>query len=160
MLSDETRALALVSVDLLALPSEFVNRVRAGIEGETGISADAVMIASTHTHAGPVTIRTFFNPEESVDSGYLDFLAQSVEQSVSRAWRIGSRESRRRCEPVDGVGVNRRSPDLLPIDEEVGIIKVDDFNDRTRAVLINYSCHPTVLGPDNKFSHGRLSQFR
>ena len=68
VLSDEKSALALVSVDLLALPSEFVKRVRIGIESRTGISADAVMIASTHTHAGPVTITTFFNPEESVDA--------------------------------------------------------------------------------------------
>lgn len=50
---------------------------------------------------------------------------------------------------MKGLGVNRRSPDGLPIDPEIGIVKVDDADRRTKAVLINYACHPTVLGPDN-----------
>lgn len=160
VLSDEQSALALVSVDVLALPSEFVKRVRTGIESRTGISADAVMIASTHTHAGPVTITTFFNPEESVDAAYMTNLAESVEESVCTAWRnrfpakVGVGAAR-----VEGVGVNRRSPDQRPIDEQVGIIRVDDLNDRTRAVLINYSCHPTVLGPDNLLVTGDFPNF-
>ena len=160
VLSDEKAAFALVSVDLLALPSEFVKRVRVGIQRKTGISAAAVMIASTHTHAGPVTITTFFNPEESVDAAYMDSLAEAVEQSVTNAWR--ARFSARvgvGVAEVDGVGVNRRSPDQRPIDEQVGIIKVDDFNGRTRAVLINYSCHPTVLGPDNLLVTGDFPNF-
>lgn len=160
VLSDEKSALALVSVDLLALPSEFVKRVRIGIESRTGIGADAVMIASTHTHAGPVTITTFFNPEESVDATYMTNLAESIEESVSTAWgnrfpaRVGVGAAR-----VEGVGVNRRSPDQRPIDEQVGIIKIDDLDDRTRAVLINYSCHPTVLGPDNLLVTGDFPNF-
>ena len=160
VLSNEKTAFALVSVDLLALPSEFVKRVRGEIESKIGISGDAVMIASTHTHAGPVTITTFFNPEESVDTTYMDNLAEAVEQSVSTAWRnrflarVGVGAAR-----VDGVGVNRRSPDQRPIDEQVGIIKVDDAQGHTRAVLINYSCHPTVLGPDNLMVTGDFPSF-
>lgn len=160
VLSNDTVAFALVSVDLLALPSEFVKRLRLAIQSKTGISADAVMIASTHTHAGPVTIRTFFNPEESVDATYMNFLAAAVEESVSNAWRdrfpakVGVGVGR-----VEGVGVNRRSPDQRPIDEQVGIIKVDDLRGRSRAVLINYSCHPTVLGPDNLLVTGDFPNF-
>jgi hypothetical protein len=160
VLSNEKMTFALVSVDLLALPIEFVKRVRLGIQNKTGISGDAVMIASTHTHAGPVTITTFFNPEESVDAAYMTFLAESVEQSVVTAWQnrfpaqVGVGVGH-----VDGVGVNRRSPDQRPIDEQVGIIRVDDTAGHTRAVLINYSCHPTVLGPDNLLVTGDFPNF-
>jgi neutral ceramidase len=160
VLSDEKTTLALVSVDLLALPSEFVRRVRGEIEIKTGISADAVMIASTHTHAGPVTITTFFNPEESVDARYMNRLAEALVESVTTAWRdrfpakVGVGEAR-----VDGVGVNRRSPDQLPVDEQVGIIKVNDVDGDTRAVLMNYACHPTVLGPDNLLVTGDFPNF-
>lgn len=160
VLANGEAVVALVSVDLLALSGDFIKRVREGIQRKTGIDPSSVMIASTHTHAGPVTITTFFNPEESVDSAYMDSLAEAVEQSVTNAWRarfparvgVGVAE-------VDGVGVNRRSPDQRPIDEQVGIIKVDDFNGRTRAVLINYSCHPTVLGPDNLLVTGDFPNF-
>ncbi len=160
VLANGEAVVALVSVDLLALPGDFIKRVRERIQQSTGIEPSSVMVASTHTHAGPVTITTFFNPEESVDSAYMDSLAKAVEQSVTSAWReqfparvgVGVAE-------VDGVGVNRRSPDQRPIDEQVGIIKVDDGNGRTRAVLINYSCHPTVLGPDNLLVTGDFPNF-
>ncbi|CAN5707650.1 hypothetical protein BH20ACI3_BH20ACI3_03230 [soil metagenome] len=160
VLASKEAVVALVSVDLLALSGDFVKRVREGIQRRTGIDPASVMIASTHTHAGPVTITTFFNPEESVDSAYMDSLAAAVEQSVTNAWRdrfparVGVGVAK-----VDGVGVNRRSPDQGPIDEQVGVIKVDDFNGRTRAVLINYSCHPTVLGPDNLLVTGDFPNF-
>jgi hypothetical protein len=60
---------------------------------------------------------------------------------------------------VDGVGVNRRTPDQRPVDEEVGIIKIDDATGRTRAVVVNYSCHPTVLGPNNLLVTGDFPNF-
>ena len=78
------RAAALVSVDVLALPAEFVTRVRRAIKERTGIATEAVMIASTHTHAGPVTITTFFNPEECLDATYMNRLAASDYRSGRR----------------------------------------------------------------------------
>lgn len=160
VLVNDDAAIALVSVDLLALSGDFINRVRQGIQRSTGIPPEAIMIASTHTHAGPVTITTFFNPDESVDSSYMDLLARSIEQSVATAWgnrfiaQVGVGVGH-----VAGVGVNRRSPNQLPVDEEVGIIKIDDATGRTRAVVVNYSCHPTVLGPNNLLVTGDFPSF-
>jgi len=153
-------AVALVSVEVLALPSEFINRVREAIYESTGIKTANLMIASTHTHAGPVTITTFFNPDESVDQQYMDTLAAGITKAVSEAWhnrflaRVGVGVGH-----VKGVGVNRRSPDKCPVDEEIGIIKIEDQEKRLRAVFINYACHPTVLGPDNLLVTGDFPAF-
>jgi hypothetical protein len=153
-------ALAIVSVDVLALPSEFVKRVRIAIQEETGLSANSVMIAATHTHAGPVTISTFFNPDETVQPHYMNALAGYITQSVTEAWRnrvparVGVGVGH-----VEGVGVNRRSADQRPVDEEIGIIKIEDDRGATKAVLINYACHPTVLGPDNLLVTGDFPAF-
>ena len=160
VLANKASVIAMVSVDLLALPGDFIKRVRESIHRRTGIPPEAVMIASTHTHAGPVTITTFFNPDESVDSSYMTSLASSIEESVATAWenrfnaRVGVGVAH-----VEGVGVNRRSPDQRPVDEEVGIIKIEDSDNRTRAVLINYACHPTVLGPNNLLVTGDFPNF-
>jgi neutral/alkaline ceramidase-like enzyme len=160
VLVNKETAVALVSVDLLALSSDFIQRVRKKVQKATGISAEAVMIASTHTHAGPVTITTFFNPDESLDTSYMDSLAQSIEQAVTTAWaNLFSAKVGVGVGHVEGVGVNRRSANQRPIDEEVGIIKIDDLTGRTRAVVINYSCHPTVLGPNNLLVTGDFPNF-
>jgi hypothetical protein len=50
--------------------------------------------------------------------------------------------------------MNRRTPDGKPVDEEIGILRVDDEDGQPRAVLVNYACHPTVLGPDNLLATG------
>ena len=77
-------------------------------------------------------------------------LAVAMDDAVAGAWesrtpaRVGVGSAR-----VSGIGRNRRTPDHLPVDDEVGIIKVVSLDDRPRAVLIDHACHPTVLGPDN-----------
>ena len=160
VLENEGRSLALVSVDVLALTSDFVTRVRAAIEDRTGIGPEAIMIASTHTHAGPVTITTFFNPEECLDATYMNRLADAITQAVEVAWRerfvaragVGTGH-------VTGVGVNRRSKDMKPVDGEIGIIRVDSVDGGLRAVFLNYACHPTVLGSNNLLVTGDFPAF-
>jgi neutral ceramidase len=81
-------------------------------------------------------------------------------ESVAAAWRerfparAGVGVGR-----VTGIGVNRRTPDKQPVDEEIGVIKIEDTNLRTRAVLMNHACHPTVLGPDNLLVTGDFPAF-
>lgn len=160
VLESSGKSAAIVSLDVLAVSSEFVEQVRGSIERKTGIKKDAIMIAATHTHAGPVTIRTFFNPDELLDGGYMNALADAIENSVTAAWnnrfeaRIGTGSGY-----VDGIGVNRRTEDKKPIDDEIGIIKIEDKSGAVRGILINYSCHPTVLGSDNLLATGDFPFF-
>ena len=49
---DGVRA-ALVSLDLIGLPREFVERARVQIEGLTFVPGDNAMIGATHSHTGP-----------------------------------------------------------------------------------------------------------
>ncbi|HTK37151.1 MAG TPA: neutral/alkaline non-lysosomal ceramidase N-terminal domain-containing protein, partial [Pyrinomonadaceae bacterium] len=160
VLENNDRSVAIVSLDVLAVSAEFVEKVRSRIESKTGLKKDAIMIAATHTHAGPVTIRTFFNPDESLDSDYMNSLADAIENSVVAAWenkfgaRIGVGSGH-----VDGIGVNRRTEDKKPIDDEIGIIKIEDATGAVKGVLINYSCHPTVLGSDNLLATGDFPYF-
>jgi neutral ceramidase len=155
VIEDTAAIVALVSLDLLAVASDFVERTRRAIAARVPIEPAAILIASTHTHAGPVTVSAFFNPDESLDAGYMALLSNAIVEAVETAWR--SRFAARvgiGTGIIEGLGVNRRSPDGKPVDREIGILKVDDAQGRTRAVLINYGCHPTVLGPDNLLASG------
>lgn len=160
VIEKDRNAVVFVSVDVLAVSSEFVESVREKIERRTGIKKESVMIAATHTHAGPVTIRTFFNPEGTLDNEYMNSFSKAVEDSVAEAFdkkssaRIGVGSGY-----ISGIGVNRRTEDKQPIDEEIGIIKVEDLEGKTQAVFINYACHPTVLGSNNLLATGDFPYF-
>lgn len=160
VIENDGNAVAFVSLDVLAVSSEFADSVRERISQRTGIDNSAVMVASTHTHAGPVTIRTFFNPEGSLDQAYMGRLADAIEESAAMAWegrfpaRVGVGSGR-----IDGIGVNRRTPDMKPIDDEIGIIRVDDADGNMRGALVNYACHPTVLGSNNLLATGDFPYF-
>lgn len=152
--------IAIVSVDVLALSAPFVRQVRAAIARRTGLDPTQILIASTHTHAAPVSLVTFFNPGATLDAAYMSRLAAAIEEAAVRAWtdrrpgRAGVGLGR-----VEGIGVNRRTPDRRPVDPEIGIVKVEDADGRPRALLLDYTCHPTVLGPDNLLMTGDYPAF-
>jgi neutral/alkaline ceramidase-like enzyme len=153
-------ATAFVSLDVLGVASEFVHRVRRMINARTGLPESAIMVSATHTHSAPVTVSTFFNPGETLDQPYMERLAAAIEEAVAGAWqrrtlaRVGVGSGR-----VSNIGRNRRTADHLPVDDEVGIVKVASPDGQTRAVLINHACHPTVLGPDNLLMTGDFPVF-
>jgi neutral ceramidase len=149
VLENGVESLAMISVDVLALATEFVKRVRQRISARTGIKPESILIAATHTHSGPVTIRTFFNNDETPEAAYIDHLASAIEQSVAQAWRdrFAARIATGAVQ-VENVGVNRSDP-TRAIDREAGILRVDDAAGRVRGVVVQYGCHPTLLGFDN-----------
>jgi neutral ceramidase len=148
-LSDGERSLAMVSVDVMAVDSVFVDQVRSEISAATGLEEQAIMIAATHTHGGPVTTRAFPQEDQVIDLAYMEQLKADIVNAVAIAWqsrfpaKIGMGATR-----VDGVGGNRHRLDGAT-DPELGVLKIEDLEGRTRAVCMNYACHPTILGPDN-----------
>lgn len=145
---------AMASVDVLALPAGFLGGIKSGIRSRTGILPENLLIAATHTHSGPVTLRTFFNDEETIDAGYLDSLAGAIEKCILDAWR--SRFPARLAMGtaiVEGVGFNRSDPNR-PIDRQAAILRVDDPSGGIRGVAVQYGCHPTVLGFENLLMTG------
>jgi hypothetical protein len=155
VLTNGAAVVALVSLDLLAVASDFVEATRKAVAARVPIEPSAILLACTHTHAGPVTINAFFNPDESLDAQYMARLQDAIVGAIEAAWqtrfeaRVGVGTGR-----IASLGVNRRSPDGLPVDREIGLVRVDDTQGRTKGVLVNYGCHPTVLGPDNLLASG------
>ena len=46
------------------------------------------------------------------------------------------------------VGTNRRDP-KGPMDPDVGVLRFEDLENNVKAVLYNFTCHPTVLSAEN-----------
>ena len=60
--------------------------------------------------------------------------------------------NRRKVLPDESVKMfwrNAEKEPTHPVDPTVSVLRIDDISGSPKAVLVNYSCHPTVLGPDN-----------
>lgn len=149
------RQLGLITAEIVLLSKEQADRVREEASRITGIPAGKIIVACSHTHSGPATrnpaslsgnkIEGFEGP----DRDYLDFLVKSLAGSLLMAKedleevRMGTASAE-----VENVGKNRRNPDL-PVDNQLTVLAFAGEDGSLKAVLFNYACHPTVLGPDN-----------
>ncbi|GAK56362.1 hypothetical protein U27_03324 [Candidatus Vecturithrix granuli] len=144
---EQQEPVAIVAADLLCLPAEMVKQVKALAARKIGICEECIAIAATHTHSGP-ELRP--NEKEIASAAYMQNLIDDLAGGIYAAWSV--REPARigvGCGTIQGIGVNRRHPDGLPVDPQVGVLRFDFANGRPGGVLINYTCHPVVLGPDN-----------
>ncbi len=143
VLSDDVRRVAIVANDLIGVNKETTEAVRKMVTRETGIPGDHILLTCTHTHHGPATVPLYGCGE--IDYDYLNLLPKYIAGAVKMAnanlrdAKIGAGKGR-----LDNISRNRVEKGG-PIDPEVGVIRVDDIQDKPLALLINFSCHPVVM---------------
>ncbi|RLI37129.1 hypothetical protein DRO55_02020 [Candidatus Bathyarchaeota archaeon] len=150
VLDDGKTRVTVVSADLTGLFMESIDRIRSKASELTGIGRENILIACTHTHSGPATF--FMRGVEEVDGEYLALLERKIVDSIVQA-NNGLRESSLAVGSglVRGVGYNRERRSREPVDEELGVIRVNSLKGDGGCLILNYACHPVVLGPSNLF---------
>jgi neutral ceramidase len=142
----------LITMDLLGVGLDFTGRVREGIEQAIGVPPERVMIACSHTHSGAAG---FLPPHPGIPTVPDPELQRTVERQLVGAaiWAA------RRLQParlgvgkghVQGIGLNRNDPQQ-EVDDEVTVLRLDGEDRQPLAVVMNYGCHPTVLGYQNQY---------
>ncbi len=137
---------ALVVVDVVGFSRQTTQDMRRAIWEKTGIEEERILIATTHTHSGPVT--TKFR-DVVPDPAYMATLTEKIVKAVSAAQenvtpvRMGFVQ---REEPE--FHHNRRNADQ-PIDSTLGLVRFVSEDGKTVATWINYACHPTILTGKN-----------
>jgi hypothetical protein len=153
--TDQERV-ALVSCDLCIYNSRWLHE-----QMET-IGVDRLLLHNTHTHAGPkLREEDFPSPEKpwrkTVDERLLAGIEQAKEQTFPAYFAAS--ESRiqlgynRLVHRGDYSETHFENPERIPygsVDPIVGVLRITDEKGDIRAVLVNYACHPVVLGPRNR----------
>ena len=161
ILDDETTRLAIVTLDLgRTFNPESMSRVRRRVKSSSGV--EQVFFFASHTHSGPVVRDTHPNGQPPLwEQKALAGIAGEIELAASRLVpaKIGVGEGEiqighnRRAVQSDGtvkmLWRNVEKKPTRPIDPHVGVIRIDDVDGKAIAVLVNYACHPVVLGPEN-----------
>ncbi len=161
-LSDGTTTTVLVDLDIIGLRGENATRVRRAVAERSGLPVGNVRIAYTHTHSGPSTSTSGGWVKAGVDlvAGYLDNLAA---KAAGAAWEACNRLQPARIAAGSGtstIAVNRRfvTPEGTvvvghnwdgPVDHEVKVVRIDNLEGEPLAILVNYACHPIIVGPYN-----------
>ncbi len=161
VLADDALRVALIDLDLCFLQDDLAATIRRLVGVAADIPPGQVLPFCTHSHAGPVTLDFYRGEGEDRVQSYL----QSLPHLIAGAAAVAAAS----VEPVhvaagvgrSDIGVNRdvRLPEGRFIvgcnpegfsDPEVGVIRIDTTAGRPLACLVNYACHPTVLGAGNR----------
>ena len=164
VLSDGRRRVAVVAADIISFCEPLLSDVRARIERLTGIERANVLLSASHTHSSPAT-----SDKDRPAPEYLAELAKKIagtvymagqrQQEVLLGWGTGEAQ----------IGVNRwqNTPDGIrwgpnpdgPVDPAVGVLRVDTLDGKPLAILVNYACHPTIMGADNLLYSGDYTSY-
>lgn len=147
VIDDGGAAVGLVALDLLGV--QYPDSMEmAGAAGEkTGIPAQNIIIHSIHTHSAPDTVGLWGGGpkgyKKKLKEGVAKCLADaSAGMRPAEAWFASGR--------VEGRNMNRRHPDTKKADETMAVMELKEPGGETIATLVNFACHPVVLGADSK----------
>jgi neutral ceramidase len=147
---DETK-LCLLSYDLLQFDDYLSLRIRDSVSNELGIDKKNVYTIPSHTHAAPEVLKDGLfgiKTESEVSEGYLEFIEEISMNGVKEA-----NQSLEDCYleyaecSIEGFYGNRNDKDK-PSDKQVRFILFKK-DENVVGLLVNLSCHPTILGAQN-----------
>jgi hypothetical protein len=157
VLKSEKTTIALVTWDLCIFNSPWLH------EQTEALGLDVLLLANTHTHAGPnlrqsnfpsknspwrrtVEERTLAAIKEAQANLFPAFIAAGVGEIP-----LGYNRLRRQTEGYSLTQFdNPERVPFGPIDPTVMVLRISDSLGSTRVVLVNHACHPVVLGPRNR----------
>jgi len=152
--SGESRVLWL-SVDLVAVEPEMVSELKERLSSR-GLRYDSVILSASHTHSGPGA----FSRSPLFGFLALDRLVPEIRELILNAMAEAAQKADTTKAParvgtgrgeVTGVTLSRVG---LPLDPEVGVLKVVGADDRPIALVWNYAIHGTALGQSNLLLSG------
>jgi len=143
-------SVALVALDLIGFFHDDIVKIREDVRSrypEVGVGS--ILIASTHTHAGPDVIGLWSPPDRAVDAGYIGRIRTRAADAVAAAWRA-RRPARLSFASADIPRLVQDSRLPTVVDATALLMKVDAENGQeTIATLLDFPSHPESLGRDN-----------
>jgi len=141
----ETRV-AICSTDFLGFPGVLCDRVRAKV---STIPAQNILVGATHTHSAP---DCYGFPDQTgktaADLAYIDGVCAKLADAINEAvGRLQPAHVKIATGKAQGkIAYNYYAERLY--DPRCSVVQFLDTDGRPFATLVNYACHPEVIGPD------------
>jgi len=146
--------IVIIVLDDVGTITNDIVRIQAGVAAVTGIPEKSVIVASTHTHHGPDTIGLWgviVPPITGRDEDVINKMVDGSIQAGINAWKARvpatlkfavGKEARYHHNKI-WLDPNRT------IDDTLTVLAAYDHEDNLLGSIINWSCHPTVMGQQN-----------
>ncbi len=160
-LSDRQTTTIILDLDIQILTNQRADQIRSGVSKATGVLIQNIRVSTTHTHSGPVPYKSWIEKGYEMVGPWFDdvtrWSAEAAVEALANLRPVRVRAGRGQCH----INANRRAvtpagerflginPDG-PCDREVLVIKLDSPDGKPLATVVNYACHPTIMGPPNR----------
>jgi hypothetical protein len=145
IINDGESIVAFISLDLLGVFKFNLEDIKWKIAKGTGLKERNIFFHSIHTHSGPEMLRNFL-----YNGAYMKKLNHDINHCVLEAFSNSKKATALISTGNSQVKtINRRYP-KKKITNKFTTIEFQDSTQHTIAMLLNFGCHPVVLGPDNK----------
>ena len=159
--TDPAARIAILDIDTCMLVQGYDRAIREAVTEANGIPPSNQRVSYTHTHSGPIEgLSWIVKGAEMVGPWFASMgpaSAQAVSDAITGLTPVRVDSGSGHCEininrrPVshDGTVFTGRNAGGF-VDHEVLITAIDDLDGNPVATLVNYACHPTIMGPDNR----------
>lgn len=159
VLHDGTTKLAIVTLDLGAISAESAANIKQKVKSASGI--ENVLLAASHTHSAPRATKNFPSTEapwvREADQMIADAIIEAAGNlqpaRIGVGWGEVKEGHNRRMITTDGKVImlwgNRDRIYTQPVDYSLAVVRLETPEGKPIANLVNFACHPVVLGPEN-----------
>lgn len=155
-------ACVLVALDNTAIPASLTEAVGDALRIKAGLGRERFVLSCTHTHCAPclhgALTHLFGRPvtagEQQAIDRYTALVAAGIEKAAMAALADLSLATLELGYGSANFAINRRTKGG-PVDRAMPLLVArDPATGKPRAVLVNYACHCTTLGPDTNYTSG------
>ena len=167
VLNDGARSAAIVTWELIGVPTPVWAGVSQRIAKETGIPPELLLLAAVHDHSAPSLAGIYGNADPKsvpytakVEDATVDAIRQAKANLQPARVGVGNGKAyvnvnRREYVPDRGWGLGF-NPEF-PSDKTLTVVRFENMSGKPIALFINYPVHVVVMGPDNLQVSGDLA---
>lgn len=151
LIEDNEKQSVLLSYDLIMLDEALTMQIKEVVATVVGCKKEHIIVSFIHTHAAPETgIKSVFNDaDKGARPGYRELLIDKARQAVEKIKnQLEEVELFYATTTIEGYYSNRNSIHK-PCDKSANLFRFIRKDQSLLAMMVNMSCHPTVLGAQN-----------
>lgn len=149
----------IISGDLLGWGNDVTHHIRTQLQAY-GFATDEIMLSASHTHSGPQIderLALIGAVDQAYKDGLIKKLLSAVDEAIDNIEPVSVSRGAGTCtfgvyrrQMVEGTISMLPNPDG-PNDQEVTVVRFATADDRTKSLIVHFTCHTTTTG-DNLVS--------